>query len=83
MPQTSGAPAGSDQDTAIPDGLDLYELADVLVEAGAVNAINLVGGAPSAMVVNGSAIADPAESCWSDGDHGKGLLFVHCCCCCT
>ncbi|CAM9880897.1 unnamed protein product [Ectocarpus fasciculatus] len=61
--QTSGAAAGSDQDTAIPDGLDLSELADVLVEAGAVNAINLVGGAPSAMMVNGSAIVDPAEPC--------------------
>ncbi|CAN0281564.1 unnamed protein product [Ectocarpus sp. 4 AP-2014] len=67
--QTSGAAAGSDQDTTIPDGLDLSELADVLVEAGAVNAINLVGGAPSAMMVNGSAIVDPAEPC-STGSYG-------------
>lgn len=72
--QTSGAPAGSDQDPAIPDGLDLYELADVLVDAGAVNAINLIGGAPSAMVVHGSAIADPAEACWSAADHGKRFI---------
>ncbi|CAN0429276.1 unnamed protein product, partial [Ectocarpus sp. 8 AP-2014] len=68
--QTSGAAAGSDQDTAIPDGLDLSELADVLVEAGAVNAINLVGGAPSAMMVNGSAIVDPAEPCSTDSYGG-------------
>lgn len=69
--QTSGAAAGSDQDTAIPDGLALSELADVLVEAGAVNAINLVGGAPSALVVNGSVVVDPAEACWSGGDSDR------------
>lgn len=70
--QTSGAAAGSDQDTAIPDGLDLSELADVLVEAGAVNAINLVGGAPSALLVNGSAVVDPAEACWPEDGDGSG-----------
>lgn len=70
--QTSGAAAGSDQNTAIPDGLDLSELADVLVEAGAVNAINLVGGAPSALLVNGSAVVDPAEACWPEDGDGSG-----------
>ncbi|CAN0334010.1 unnamed protein product, partial [Hapterophycus canaliculatus] len=53
-------------------GLDLSELADVLVEAGAVNAVNLIGGAPAAMVVNGSAIVDPAESCLSLSAEGGG-----------
>lgn len=57
--QTSGVAEGSDQDVVLEDGLDLYELADVLVQAGAVNAINLLGGGPAAMTVNSSAVVDP------------------------
>lgn len=75
LAQTSGAAAGADQDTSIPDGLDLFELADVLVEAGAVNAVNLVGGAPAAMTVNGSAIVAPAEAC-SDLADSAGFTSV-------
>lgn len=70
--QTSGAAAGADEDGSIPDGLDLSELADVLVEAGAVNAVNLVGGGPAAMTVNGSAVIDPAEGCSDSGSGGFG-----------
>lgn len=58
---------GADQDSAIPDGLTLSELADILVEAGAFNAVNLVSGSPAALTVNGSAVVDPAEACSSEG----------------
>lgn len=58
----------------MPDGLDLKEFADVLVEAGAVNAVNLIGGGPAAMTLNGSAIVDPAGPCEGDdeSDGGEG-----------
>ncbi|CAN0490410.1 unnamed protein product, partial [Laminaria digitata] len=69
--QTTGAATGADQDTSIPDGLDLSELADVLVEAGAVNAVNLVGGAPAALSVNGSAVIGPAGACSDIADSGS------------
>lgn len=54
------------------DGLDLYELADLMVDAGAVNAINLLGGSPAAMTKNRSAIVDPTGACpeLDDGDAG-------------
>lgn len=64
--KTSGASLTDDQDTAIPDGLTLSELADILVEAGALNAVNLVSGSPAALTVNESAVVDPAEACSSD-----------------
>lgn len=76
--QTSGAAAGADLDATVQDGLDLTELADVLIEAGAVNAINLVGGGPSAMTRNHSAIVDPTGACsdplsfGGDGENGGG-----------
>lgn len=61
--QTSGAALGADQDTSVQDGLDLFELADVMVEAGAMSAINLVGGGVASMTENQSSIVDPAGDC--------------------
>ena len=44
-------------------GLDLHRFADLLIELGFVNAINLDGGASAAAVVNGSLVSSPTERC--------------------
>ncbi|CAN0006325.1 unnamed protein product, partial [Discosporangium mesarthrocarpum] len=66
--------AGPDQggEEGMGDGLDLYELADVMVEAGAVSAVNLEGGGAAIMTQNHSVIVDPADACPDGEGRGRG-----------
>ncbi|CAC5374275.1 NAGPA [Mytilus coruscus] len=45
------------------NGMSLYEMADVLVEYGFVNAINLDGGGSATYVVNGTLVNYPTDKC--------------------
>eukprot|EP00947_MAST-08B_sp_MAST-8B-sp1_P001644 g1644.t1 len=44
-------------------GIDLYHMADLLVKLGAVNAVNLDGGGSSSMVINGTLVSLPSDTC--------------------
>jgi hypothetical protein len=44
-------------------GIDLFSLANLLVSLGAVNAINLDGGGSSSMVLNGTLVSLPSDTC--------------------
>lgn len=44
-------------------GVNLYELAKLLLEFGAVNAINLDGGGSTSLVINGTLVSQPSDMC--------------------
>jgi hypothetical protein len=44
-------------------GINLYDLADYLIEIGLVNAVNLDGGGSSTFVVNGTLANAPSDEC--------------------
>jgi hypothetical protein len=44
-------------------GLDLPRFADMLIQLGFVNAVNLDGGSSATAVVNGSLVSSPTEQC--------------------
>ncbi|XP_014773319.1 N-acetylglucosamine-1-phosphodiester alpha-N-acetylglucosaminidase isoform X2 [Octopus bimaculoides] len=44
-------------------GINLYELADLMKDLGAVNAINLDGGGSVTLVMNGTLVNNPSDMC--------------------
>jgi len=67
-------------------GLNMYEMADVMIDHGAVHAINLDGGGSSAMVEDGVLINYPSDnqppSCYASGKYQcerpvSTILCVH------
>lgn len=63
----------ADGDGNIPSGLNLHEMASIMIKYGAIQAINLDGGGSSTTVVNGEVI-----SSFSDGCPQEKLNFVRC-----
>ena len=53
-------------------GIDLDEMADLLIELGAVNAINLDGGGSATMTLNHTLVSDPSWLC--DTKNPKSLF---------
>ncbi|XP_014671771.1 PREDICTED: N-acetylglucosamine-1-phosphodiester alpha-N-acetylglucosaminidase-like [Priapulus caudatus] len=62
-------------------GVNLWEFAQLLIELGAVNAVNLDGGGSATMVVNGSVINYPSDACadkaYSCARHVSTVLCAH------
>eukprot|EP01029_Cantina_marsupialis_P029560 TRINITY_DN781843_c0_g1_i1.p1 TRINITY_DN781843_c0_g1~~TRINITY_DN781843_c0_g1_i1.p1 ORF type:complete len:489 (+),score=112.14 TRINITY_DN781843_c0_g1_i1:108-1574(+) len=50
-------------------GVDLYTMAEIMINRGAVNAINLDGGGSTAWVTNGSLANYPSQKCIDDPSH--------------
>lgn len=44
-------------------GINLYDFANLLLELGAINAINLDGGGSTSLVINGTLVSQPSDMC--------------------
>ena len=58
-------------------GVNLYQLAQMMVELGAINAINLDGGGSATLVVNGTTVNIPSDHC-PDGNPPDPQHRVRC-----
>jgi N-acetylglucosamine-1-phosphodiester alpha-N-acetylglucosaminidase len=54
------------------EGIDLYQLADLLINVGVVSAINLDGGGSAQAVLKGELVTFPSDEC---PDHAKSFEY--------
>ena len=55
-------------------GLDLHQMAKLLVHLGAYHAVNLDGGGSGSMSVNGRLVSTPTEACHAHKDEDGGMV---------
>jgi len=60
------------------EGVNLEELAQILKEHGAVNAINLDGGGSATFVVNGTVVNYPSDACGKDYSCERKVSTIVC-----
>ncbi|PAA70453.1 hypothetical protein BOX15_Mlig027534g1 [Macrostomum lignano] len=49
-------------------GINLFDLADLLIDLGVYNAVNLDGGGSSTLVANGTVVGSPSDRCPDSAD---------------
>jgi exopolysaccharide biosynthesis protein len=68
-----------DGDEPLYQGLDLYEWAELVLELGAVNAVNLDGGGSAVVVQRGRAVSKPSDHCASGVGRCERMVTTYIC----